>query len=122
MRLQFGLLVLLSCSLTSCRTTDRISLTRDTLVGHYVYKSEDPDGKLSEHEYDNLILRSDGSYDLVQGGSTKPRTEKIGRWSFVGGENPSIGLDEAGYPIRTKRDEIRLLVDDDVRIWYAKTR
>jgi hypothetical protein len=121
MRLQFCLLVLLSCSLTSCRTSDHISLSRDTLVGHYVYKSEDPDGKPSEHEYDNLILRRDGSYD-VQGGSMKPRTEKAGRWSFVGGDNPSIGLDDAGYPIQTKRDEIRLLVDDDVGIWYSKTR
>jgi hypothetical protein len=122
MKLQFGLWALFICLLTSCRTNDRISLTRDTLVGHYAYKSEDPDEKQSEHEYDNLILRADGSYDLVQGSSTKTRTEKIGRWSFVDGANPSVGLDHAGYPIRTERGEIRLLVDDDVGIWYAKTK
>ena len=106
----------------SCRRGESISLTRDALAGHYLYKSEDPDGRATDHEFDSLTLQSDGRYDLVQGGSTKPRTETVGRWSFVSGDRPSIGLDHAGYPIQVERNEIRLLVDNDVGIWYAKAR
>jgi hypothetical protein len=90
-------------------------------VGDYVYKSEDPEGKPTDHTLDHLVLQSDGKYDLVEGGSTKPRTETIGTWT-VGDGGSEVLLDHSGYPIQIKGTEVRLLIDNDVGIWYAKTK
>jgi hypothetical protein len=112
---------LLGVSIVSgCHETQHLS--RESVVGSYVYKSQDPDGRSTDHELDHLILQADGKYYLVLGGSTKPKTEKVGNWRFYGGDSPEIDLDHAGYPVRVKGDEVRLLVDDDVGIWYAKVR
>jgi hypothetical protein len=70
-----------------------------------------------------LVLQTDGKYDLVQGGSTKPRTETVGAWTLSGGVNgPEVLLDHSGYPIQMKRNEVRLLIDTDVGIWYTKAK
>lgn len=122
MRQQFRLAILTCCVLAGCHTSEPKLLTRDALIGNYVYKSEDPDGKATDHELDHLTLQSNGKYDLVQGGSTKPRTEMVGAWSVILGDNPSVSLDDAGYPVRIDGNEIKLLVDDDVGIWYTKTK
>jgi hypothetical protein len=121
MRLQFGLVVLAFCVLTGCRTTQPL-ITRGALVGSYIYKSEDPENKPTDHEWDHLTLQADGHYDLVQGGPTKPKSEKTGIWQFYGGDPSEVMLDHAGYPVRVKRDEVRLMIDDDVGIWYAKAK
>jgi hypothetical protein len=97
-------------------------ITRDVLVGSYVYKSEDPENRPSDHEWDLLTLLPDGKYDLVQGGPTKPRSERTGRWHFYDGDPAEVDLDHAGYPVRMQRGEIRLVIDDDVGIWYDKTK
>lgn len=106
-----------------CRTTQR-TIARDALVGSYVYKSEDPEFKATDHQWDHLTLLADGKYDLVQGGPTKAKSEIVGSWTvWSGGPNgPTILLDHAGYAIRVKRDEVRLLIDNDVGIWYAKAK
>lgn len=122
MRSQLRLVILACCVLAGCHTDQSASLTRDALVGNYVYKSEDPENKASDHEFDHLTLQSDGKYDLVQGGSTKPKSEKVGLWHFTGGNSAEVLLDHAGYPVRVKRGEIRLQIDDDVGIWYAKAK
>jgi hypothetical protein len=96
-------------------------VTRETLVGNYIYKSQDPEEKMTDHNLDHLVLQADGRYDLVQGGSTKGVSEKKGLWNFYAGNPPQIDLDHAGYPVQIKGNEIRLLIDDDLGIWYAKT-
>jgi len=67
-----------------------------------------------------LVLQSDGKYDLVEGGTTKAVSEKKGVWRIVPGNPPNVLLDHAGYPIEIKRNEVRLLVDLDVGIWWVK--
>ena len=107
--------------LVGCHTTQPV--TREALVGSYAYKSKDPEGRATDHEWDHLTLQADGKYDLVQGGSTKPRTETVGAWTLSGGVNgPEVLLDHSGYPIQMKSSEVRLLIDNDVGIWYTKAK
>jgi hypothetical protein len=91
-------------------------------VGNYIYNSQDPEEKMTDHNLDHLVLQADGRYDLVQGGSTKDVSEKKGLWNFYAGNPPQILLDHAGYPVQIKGTEIRLLIDNDLDIWYAKTK
>lgn len=121
MRLQPRFATLACCLLVGCRTAHP-TLTRETLVGNYTYISQDPEEKMTDHNLDHLVLQSDGKYDLVQGGSTKEVSEKKGLWNFYDGNPPEINLDHAGYPVQIKGNEIRLLIDDDLGIWYAKTK
>jgi hypothetical protein len=123
MRLQIGLLMLACCALAGCHT-NQPPVTRETLVGSYVYKSEDPEGRATDHEWDHLTLQADGKYDLVQGGSTKPRSETVGAWALWAGgaDGLEVLLDHAGYPIQIKGNEVRLLIDNDVGICYAKVK
>ena len=122
MRLQLGLAMLACSVLVGCHTTQP-PVTREALVGSYVYKSEDPEGRAKDHKWDHLTLQADGKYDLVQGGPTKPRSETVGAWTLRAGANgPEVLLDHSGYPIQMKRNEVRLLIDNDVGIWYAKAK
>jgi hypothetical protein len=67
-------------------------------------------------------LQADGKYDLVQGGPTKAKSEKTGFWSFTGGDPAQVMLDHAGYPAVVKGGEVRLMIDYDTGIWYAKAK
>jgi hypothetical protein len=120
-RLQLRFATLACCLLAGCHTAQQ-TVTRGNLVGNYTYISQDPEEKMTDHNLDHLVLQSDGRYDLVQGGSTKEVSEKKGLWNFYDGNPPEIALDHAGYPVQIKGSEIRLLVDDDLGIWYAKTK
>jgi len=119
MRLHIQVAMQACCVLAACHITHP-PVTRDALVGNYVYKSEDPEGKATDHEWDHLTLQADGKYDLVQGGPTKAKSERTGVWQFYGGDPSEVNLDHTGYPVRVKRGEIRLMIDNDVGIWYAK--
>lgn len=121
MRQPWRLAVLACYVLAGCRTT-HLPVALDDVVGTYIYQSEDPEGRASDHNLDRLVLRSDGNFDLVEGGSTKPRTETIGRWTIRKDRNNGriVMLDHAGYPIRIEGNDVKLLIDDDVGIWYAK--
>ncbi len=63
--LHLRLAVLGCCVLADCGTGQPIK--REILVGSYVYKSEDPEDKPTNHNFDRLTLQADGSYDFVQG-------------------------------------------------------
>ena len=76
--------------------------------------------KPTDHQFDHLTLRADGTYDLVQGGSTKAKSEKTGEWKIQPGDPPNVLLDHAGYPIKVKKSEVRLLINDDLGEWYLK--
>jgi hypothetical protein len=102
--------------------TSSSPITRNALVGTYVYKSEDPEGKSSDHQWDRLTLQADGKYDLVQGGPTRAKSDKTGRWTFTGGDPAQLMLDHAGYPVRVKSGEVRLMIDYDTGIWYSKSK
>lgn len=123
-RPQFGVLLAMCCVLAGCAPQPPV--TRADLVGTYVYKSEDPEGKPTDHEWDRLIIEADGKYDLVQGGPTKPKTETAGVWILYAwspsAHGPEVVLDHAGYPIEIKRKTVRLLIDNDVGIWYEKVK
>jgi hypothetical protein len=68
MKMRPGWVVLVLCVLEGCQDTP---VKRVALGGNYVYKSEDPEGTPTDHEWDRLTLDSDGKYDLVQGGPTR---------------------------------------------------
>jgi hypothetical protein len=118
-------LAILACSvpILGCRA-NRMPVTRDSLVGTYVSVSEDPDDTVSNHNLDQLVLRPDGTYDLVEGGTTKPPAKTSGNWTlWTGGHNcPRVLLGHSGYPVRFAQKQVRLLVDDDVGIWWAKLK
>jgi len=120
LRLRSVMLTLTACALLGC--TSQPPVARQALIGSYVYKSQDPEGKASDHEWDRLMLQADGKYDLVQGGPTKSRAEKTGFWSFTGGDSAKVMLDHAGYPVSVKHGEVRLLIDNDLGIWFGKTK
>ncbi len=115
-------LAILACFLIIGCHANRIPVTRDSLIGTYVYVSEDPEDTISSHNLDRLVLRPDGTYDLVEGGTTKPQAKTSGNWAlWTGGQNgPEVLLGHSGYPVRLTRKEARLLVDDDVGIWWVK--
>jgi hypothetical protein len=98
------------------------AVTTEELVGNYTYVSNDPANRSSEHNLNRLVLQANGTYDLVQGGTSKAVEQKKGSWSIVPGRPPNILLDHAGYPIDITRDEVRLLIDLDTGIWWVKPR
>jgi len=114
------LLLLASYALAGCHTTQPV--TREALVGSYNYFSKDPANRATDHNLDHLVLQSDGEYDLIEGGTTKAVTNKKGVWTIVPGNPPNVLLDHAGYPIEIKKNEVRLLVDLDVGIWWVKAK
>lgn len=120
LKLRLATLMLAGWLLTGCGPTQPV--TRDILVGNYTYISKDPENRATDHEWDHLTLQSDGKYDLVQGGPTKAKSEKRGVWTFTGDDPSQVMLDHAGYPVRVKSGEVRLMIDYDTGIWYAKTR
>jgi hypothetical protein len=115
------LLLLACCALAGCHTSQR-PVRREAFVGSYTYVSKDPASRTTDHNLNHLVLQSDGGYDLVEGGTTKAVSDKKGVWRIVLGNPPNVLLDHAGYPIEIKRDEVRLLVDLDVGIWWVKAK
>jgi hypothetical protein len=123
MKPRFRLLILMTiaCVLVGCHTAQP-PVTPEILVGNYLFVSNDPESRATDHNLNHLILQSNGTYDLVEGGSTKQVSEKKGMWMIVPGKPTNVLLDHAGYPIEIKRDEVRLLVDLDTGIWWVKPR
>ena len=117
MRPLLRLAILACCILAGCHT--QVPVTADALVGDYIYKSEDPGDRATDHNLDHLTLRSNGKYDLVQGGATKAKTEMLGAWTISMDRSgvPMVLLDHAGYPVWADGKEIRLLIDNDTGIW-----
>jgi len=126
MRLRLQAALLACLVLAGCHTEPQPPITPGVVVGEYVYHSEDlrPLVRASDHEWDHLALRADGEYDLVQGGTTKPKTEMLGQWSIWNGgsDGPRVLVGERGYPVQIKGDEVRLLIDTDIGIWFAKVK
>jgi len=124
LRFQFALLLLACCALAGCHTTPP-PITQELLAGNYTLVSKNPDSRATDHNLNHLILQSDGTYDLVEGGSTKPVSEKKGTWRIEPG-SPSgvvnVVLDRAGYPVEIKKNEVRLLIDLDTGVWWTKPR
>lgn len=125
LRSQIVLLIFACFAQAGCHTAQQ-KVTRTDLIGTYLYQSQDPESRSTDYEWDRLTLRLDGKYDLVQGGPTKPKTEAVGVWTLIPwastADGPELSLDHSGYPIQVKRNEIRLLVDEDVGIWWAKAK
>lgn len=113
--------ILLAGVLVSCGPEGPVPSDSAAYVGAYAYKSMDTSvDKATDHELDHLVLKANGHYSLVQGGSTKAKSEITGIWRLVPGAPPNIELDHHGYPIESKDGHIRLLINDDLGEWYAK--
>jgi hypothetical protein len=104
----------LSCGAAASHNTGRCK--------NYTFVSKDPESRATDHNLNHLVLHSDGTYDLVEGGATKAVSEKKGTWSIVPGKPPNVVLDHAGYPVEIKRSEVRLLIDLDTGVWWVKPR
>lgn len=123
MKLRFRLVMLMlaSCALAGCHTTQP-PVTRGALVGSYAYVSQDPESRATDHNLNHLVLRSNGEYDLVEGGRTKAVSEEKGVWTIATGNSPNVHLKHEVLPIEIKQNEVRLLVDLDVGIWWVKAK
>ncbi len=116
--------VLASCALAGCHATQP-PVIREDLVGSYTYVSEDPASRATDYSLSRLVLRSDGTYDLIEGGTTKAVSEKKGVWRTAPGTPPDhvdVVLDHSGYPVEMRKEELRLLVDLDTGVWWVKPR
>jgi hypothetical protein len=109
------------CVLVACHTAQP-PVTQETLVGSYAYVSQDPGSRAADHNLNHLILRSDGTYDLVEGGRTKAVSEEKGVWTIQPGNPSNVLLKNEVLPIKIKQNEVRLLVDLDVGIWWVKAK
>ena len=121
MKLRLAMLAATTCALMACQTA-QLSVTPEILAGNYAYVSKNPDSRVTDHNLSHLVLQSDGTYDLVEGGTTKDVSEKKGIWKIVPGKPSNLLLDDAGYPIEIKRNEVRLLIDLDTGVWWVKSR
>jgi hypothetical protein len=123
MKLRFLLVLLIAALsiLAGCHTTQP-PVTTQVVAGNYTFVSKDPESRATDHNLNHLVLQSDGTYDLVEGGATKAVSEKKGTWSVVPGKPPNVLLDHAGYPVEIKRNEVRLLIDLDTGVWWVKPR
>jgi hypothetical protein len=98
-------------------------VAKDLLVGTYIYKSEDPEDRPTDHNLDRIVLERDGKYEFIQGGSTKAKVETTGSCTlWTGRDAVHVILDHSGYPVEVKGKEVRLLVDNDTGIWYQKVK
>jgi hypothetical protein len=121
LRLGSAMLVATTYTLVGCDATQP-PITQELLAGSYAFVSKDPESRATDHNLNRLVLRPNGTYDLVEGGSTKPVSETKGIWTIAPGQPANVQLDHAGYPIEIKRDEVRLLIDLDTGIWWVKPR
>lgn len=128
MKLRFGLVILVAgCALVGCHTAQPPA-TQQLLTGNYSFVSEDPESRARDHNLNHLVLKSDGTYDLIEGGTIRATSEKKGVWRIEpgwmngSGQPPNVVLDHSGYPIEITRSEIRLLIDLDTGIWWVKPR
>jgi hypothetical protein len=120
MKLRLVMLIAAACALVAC--TAQPPVTPQVVAGNYTFVSKDPESRSTDHNLNRLVLQSDGTYDLVEGGATKAVSEKKGTWSIAPGKPPNVLLDHAGYPVEIKRNEVRLLVDLDTGVWWVKPR
>lgn len=125
MKLRLHLLILaaITFALVGCHTAPPV--THELLAGNYTFVSKDPESRATDHSLDHLVLRADGTYDLIEGGTTKAVSEKKGVWKIEPGtpsDHVDVVLDHSGYPVEIKKNEIRLLIDLDTGIWWTKPR
>lgn len=114
----------IACAPVGCHTTRQPVTTQD-VAGSYTFVSKDPQSRETDHNLNHLVLDSDGTYDLVEGGATKAVSEKRGVWKIDTGTPPdhvNVVLDHSGYPVEIEQHEVRLLVDLDTGVWWAKPR
>ena len=131
-RLLFLILCLLAFE--SC-SSEPVPTDQIDYVGMYEFRTAYPiynaypehgeDYVSTNHDGDCLILKPSGEYVLMQGGTTKAMSETRGLWQlyfvkYNSRDYHSISLDSHGYPIRVKNGIIRLLIDDDLEVWYEK--
>src|SRR5581483_1963125 len=108
-------------ALVACHTVQQ-PVTPQDVVGSYTFVSKDPESRATDHNLNHLVLQSDGTYDLVEGGTTKAVSEKKGVWSIRLGtpsDHFDVALDNSGYPVEMKRHEVRLLIDLDTGVWWV---
>src|ERR1700746_1409497 len=125
MKLRFGLAILVvTCALVGCHTTQP-PVTQELITGNYTFVSKDPESRATDHNLNHLALQSDGTYDLVEGGTTKAVSKKKGVWRLQLGspsDHVDVVLDRSGYPVEIKKNEVRLLIDLDTGVWWTKPR
>jgi hypothetical protein len=125
LRFRLAMLAATTLALVGCHTTQP-PVTKELVTGSYTFVSEDPESRATDHNLNHLVLKSDGTYDLVEGGTTKAVSEKKGVWWIRPGtpsDHFDVALDNSGYPVEIKKNnEVRLLIDLDTGVWWTKPR
>jgi hypothetical protein len=106
--------------LGGCRASHQ-RVTRITLVGTYVFKSDDPRWA-PYHIGESLILHDNGTYEFESDQRNDNNPPSKGRWVFYEGEPAELLLEHSEYPIKLERDKVQLLVDDDIDARFEKER
>lgn len=92
---------------------------RATLVGEYILWSGDS-GEPSPP--DRLTLETNGRYVLVHMHGNHAGAKEEGRWQLFHDDlGWNLALGNHTYPIELNGQNVHLLVDDDLNIWYAKS-
>jgi len=113
--------IVATCVLMGCHTAEE-RVTPAVLVGYYTLVSTGPEGRDMSDSLNHLLLRANGTYDLVEPTETGAASEKQGAWRIMPGTPPNVLLGQAGYPIDINNQEVRLLVDLDIGIWWVKRK
>ncbi len=120
--ISFPIFILFAIALlNACRATHQ-HVTREILVGAYVFECDAPSRTPSHQIGERLRLQNDGMYELDHGGQSGSEAVITGRWTFRNGNPPTIYLDHAGFPVDSDGGNIRLVVNDDVNARYEKDR
>jgi len=124
LRFEIALLLVTTSAVVGCQMTQP-RVTQELVVGNYTFVSNDPESRATDHNLNHLVLKSDGTYDLVEGGTTKAVVEKKGAWRIEPGtpsDHVDVVLDHSGYPVEIKKNEVRLLISLDTGVWWVKPR
>ncbi len=113
----FGMFAMLGM-VPGCAPDRNAQLKLETFVGEYIYYSAD---KGAQHDPDRLTLRADGRYILVHMPNERFGSTEEGTWQLFSDFDPQVAFGGRTYPAKIKGKEVRLLINDDLGQWYAKT-
>ena len=102
----------------SCVPRGSAAVTRETVVGEYVYYADDPG---VPHSPDRLVLRGEGSYTLVSMTDGQAVATEEGKWElWTDGGESRITFRGRGYPVSLREGHVRLMINSDRGHWYEK--
>jgi hypothetical protein len=109
-----GFLLFLATSILAIGCGPSKPIKASELVGTYAYKwDESP----KPENFEELILRADGTYTLSRTGQAK----EYGQWRFFANSPNELALGTSGYAVKRSGQTIRIIDNPDIDAWFEKT-